>query len=225
MSACWVTMEVHSAVASGIGRRLWNFVRIAFFMIRKGILSKRKLLMDMNLMMKSRKVLVKPTLRNLVFHTSKGAVTPRYGLNEYEFSCSNSPNPIFFHAAKRKHHPFSLKKPHFPCINIQDERDDQSDHEARLPVIMLPKIEYSPAAYSNDSRLDGSELSPLVSPFSIRVSNCSWDDENENGGRQVDAEAEEFIKRFYEQLRVQSRTALLEYQENEYQEMLDRGTS
>lgn len=54
--------------------------------------------------------------------------------------------------------------------------------------------------------VDG-ELSPLPSPLSVRVSNFSIDEENENeGGRpHVDAEAEEFIRMFYEQLRVQHR--------------------
>lgn len=36
----------------------------------------------------------------------------------------------------------------------------------------------------------------------------------------VDGEAEEFIRRFYEQLQAQNRIALLEYQEREYQNML-----
>ncbi|KAK1295007.1 hypothetical protein QJS10_CPA16g00764 [Acorus calamus] len=41
----------------------------------------------------------------------------------------------------------------------------------------------------------------------------------------VDEEAEEFIRRFYEQLRLQRRLALLQYQEMEYREMLARGTN
>ncbi|XP_058092839.1 uncharacterized protein LOC131239249 [Magnolia sinica] len=214
-------MEAHSPVMSGIGRKLWNFLRIAFYMMRKGIISKRKLIMDMNLMMKSRKVIGKRGFGNLIFHQSRSAMTPRYGPREYEFSCSNSPNPVLFHTSKRKNH-------YFPCINVHD--DDLDDfNEQRTPVIVLPRIEYSPA-YSNNSRFDGSDLavgerlSPLLSPFSIRVSNCSWDEENDGGIRQVDDEAEEFIRRFYEQLKVQSRTALLQYQENEYQNMLARGT-
>lgn len=63
----------------------------------------------------------------------------------------------------------------------------------------------------------------LMSPFSVRVSNYSSsedhdhvhisedDDENEDGrGGGVDDQAEEFITRFYEQLRAQSRMQLLQ---------------
>jgi hypothetical protein len=45
------------------------------------------------------------------------------------------------------------------------------------------------------------------------VSDYSSEDENDGGNVQVDDEAEEFIRRFYEQLRVQSRMQLLQYQE------------
>lgn len=96
---------------------------------------------------------------------------------------------------------------------------------------MLPKLEFSPRS-PIDSGVDGSDmavrekLSPLPSPLSIRVSNFSVDEvnENENWRPHVDAEAEEFIRMFYEQLRQQNRTALLQYQEMQYQEMLARGT-
>lgn len=39
-------------------------------------------------------------------------------------------------------------------------------------------------------------------------------------GNVVDGAAEEFIRRFYEQLQAQNRIALLEYQERQYQNML-----
>ncbi|RWR74333.1 DUF761 domain-containing protein [Cinnamomum micranthum f. kanehirae] len=163
-------MELHSPINSVAAKRLWNFLRIAFFMIRKGLMSKRKLIMDMNLKMKRGKVLGK-SLGNLIFHHhSRSADSRGFGLQEYEFSCSNSPNPVFFHA--------------------------------------------------------GEKITSMVSPSSIRLSNYSSEEEENDSGSecQVDNEAEEFIRRFYEQLRIQSRTALLEYQESQYQEMLARGT-
>jgi Cotton fibre expressed protein len=50
------------------------------------------------------------------------------------------------------------------------------------------------------------------------------DEEEEGETRQekniVDCAAEEFIRRFYEQLQAQNRIALLEYQHREYQTML-----
>ncbi|XP_077228669.1 uncharacterized protein LOC143861671 [Tasmannia lanceolata] len=220
-------MEVHSPV---IAKRLWNFLRIAFFMMRKGLISKRKLIMDINLMMKRGKVIGKSIGKNLMFHHSRNA-TRGFGLQEYEFSCSNSPSPVFFHVAKRKHKNFP-SIPHFPCIHAQEDPDETLDPSA---AIVLPKIEYSPKIecspeYSYNFRFDmsdltvGEKMSPIVSPFSVRVSNYSQEDGINGESRQVDNEAEEFIRMFYEQLRAQSRTQLLEYQEMQYQEMLARGT-
>eukprot|EP00262_Sarcandra_glabra_P007584 TRINITY_DN20478_c0_g1_i1.p1 TRINITY_DN20478_c0_g1~~TRINITY_DN20478_c0_g1_i1.p1 ORF type:complete len:220 (+),score=29.78 TRINITY_DN20478_c0_g1_i1:70-729(+) len=218
-------MEVPSSVNSAVPKRVWNFLRIAFFMMRKGFISKRKLIMDMNLMMKRGKLLRK-NLGNLMFHHSRSPAHG-YGIQDYEFSCKNSPNPVFLHVTKRKHHYFP-SIPHFPCINPPE--DPEESDENKKTVVVLPKIEYSPA-YSYTQQPDaasdlavGEKMSPLASPFSVRVSEYCSEDENDSGNHRVDDEAEEFIKRFYEQLRVQSRTALLQYQETEYREMLARGT-
>ncbi|KAJ4961001.1 hypothetical protein NE237_020911 [Protea cynaroides] len=239
-------MEVHSNTVnySFIGKRLWNILRIAFFMVRKGFLSKRKLVMDMNLMMKRGKLLRK-TLINLIFHHHHHSHSHS---QDYEFSCSNSPNPVIFHVAKRKHHYLN-----FPCINppprVEEEESDM-DMEMDMAVLVLSsnnnnnnlnktKQQFPADPYSYSFRYDADTpeeaLSPLLSPFSIRITNNSEEEEEEDddegdGGdansRRVDDDAEEFIRRFYEQLRVQSRsTQLLQYEEEmQYQEMLARGT-
>ncbi|OVA17333.1 Protein of unknown function DUF761 [Macleaya cordata] len=247
------------------GKKLWNLLRIVLlFMIRrKGtLMSKRKqlIIMDMNLMMKSGKLLGK-TLGNLIimFHhhsRSTSASAGGFGIGHYEFSCTNTPNHVpIFHVAKRRKQQYY----HYfiPCINpppdhdydddleqqvipphIEETKQQQQEQQPNISrvVAVVPnnKIKYySPNKYSyNDdySRFGtpdlapGSEtLSPLVvSPFSISVSNYSSEDddndedededdvnENEdiagdNSSQQVDAAAEDFIRRFYEQLRVQS---------------------
>lgn len=170
--------------------------------------------MDMNLMMKRGKLLGK-SLGNLMFHhNARPPHTPSFGLREYEFSCSNSPNPVFFHA-KRRHN-------YFPCLNAVVEEPDETPARA---AVVLQRIEYSPqCSFLSQELAPGERRSPLPSPFSVRISNYSSEDEDGDGsGHEVDDEAEEFIRRFYEQLRAQSRIALLEYQEMEYQEMLARG--
>lgn len=212
-------MELHSPAAA---KRLWKFFRVAFFLMRKGLISKRKLLMDMNLMMKRGKIMGK-NLGNLVFHPHHNHHRPSRGygfsLQEYEFSCTTSPNPVFFHA-KRRHN-------YFPCLNSVIEGD-----ETPRPTVSVPRIEYSPSPCSGLSQelASGENKSPLPSnsPFSVRVSNYSSELEAETGeaasnSLEVDDEAEDFIRRFYEQLQVQSRIALIEYQELEYQDMLERG--
>ncbi|XP_042498318.1 uncharacterized protein LOC122076813 [Macadamia integrifolia] len=232
-------MEVHSPVNSVLVKRLWNILRIAFFMLRKGLISKRKLLMDMYLMMKRGKLLRK-TLGNLIFpHPQRSphgfSDGPRFGLQEYEFSCYNSPNPVFLHVAKRKYHYLN-----FPCINYPPSPsvDEESDaHKEDILVSLSPNNnnnnnELSPEpSYHHpycfrlqtptpDLAPAGEVVSPLLlSPFAVRISSYSEEDENEPNSL-VDDAAEEFIRKFYEQLRMQSRTQLLQYQE----EMLARGT-
>ncbi|XP_031382903.1 uncharacterized protein LOC116197040 [Punica granatum] len=204
-----------------MAKRLWGVLRVTFFMIRKGLISKRKLIMDMNMMMKRGK-LWRKTLNNLMFHhhhhkhvAARGAGA--YGIQEYEFSCSNSPNPVFFRALKRKH-----AHNYFPCINppevIEEEEDEQKEFG-----LLVPKTPECYTSFNNfqnlaaDNAVQAEKLSPLLfSPFSVRVSNYSSEDESgiedDRNGR-VDDAAEEFIRRFYEQLRVQSRTQLLQYPE------------
>ena len=167
--------------------------------------------MDMNLMMKRGKLLRK-TWGNLMstHHHSRSMARGSLGIQEYEFSCSNSPNPVFFHLPKRKHH-------YFPCINPPEDIEEEAEEDAKA-VVLLPK---TPEFTVNFPFETTSELAPadkpsslLLSPFSVRVSNYSSEEEMDVGGnRQVDDEAEEFIRRFYEQLRAQSRIQLLQSQE------------
>ncbi|XP_054801294.1 uncharacterized protein LOC129305291 [Prosopis cineraria] len=199
-------MEVHSPV---IAKRAWNVLRITFFMMRKGLISKRKLVMDMNVMMKKGKLLRK-SLGNLMsshlhHHHSRSVARGRFGLQEYEFSCSNSPTPVFFHVPKRKHH-FN-----FPCINPPQVIEE----EPNKAMVLVPKTPEYTFNFRFDASLSpGDRRSPIQSPFSVRISDYSSEDENEEGGSdQVDDQAEDFIRRFYEQLRMQSRMQLLEYQE------------
>ncbi|KAG6480646.1 uncharacterized protein LOC122015855 [Zingiber officinale] len=218
-------LRAHAATA----KKLWNYLRVAFFMMRKGFASRRRLAVEMNLLMKRGKSLG----RSLIFqshhhhHRAPGKnVSALFGRREYEFSCSNSPNyPVFYHGKRHRHS-------YFPCLHAAVVSDDDATPWA---AVVPPRIEYSPlpenfflsSSSSQDLAL-GEQRTPLPSassPFSVRVmdypSEC---EEEEDGGEgEVDDEAEEFIKRFYEQLRSQSRVALLQYQEMEYQQMLARG--
>ncbi|KAJ0111116.1 hypothetical protein Patl1_02499 [Pistacia atlantica] len=176
-------------------------------MIRKGLVSKRKLIMDMNLMMKRGKLLRK-SFSNLMslhhHHHSRHMTRGSYGIQEYEFSCSNSPNPVFSHLSKRKHH-------YFPCINPPEvfEEEEVFEREPKA-VVLVPRTPEYTFNFRFDAT-DGEKRSPLRSPFNVRISNYSSEDENEiSGNDKVDDEAEEFIRRFYEQLRKQSRMQLLQ---------------
>ncbi|KAG4915610.1 hypothetical protein JHK87_053167 [Glycine soja] len=206
-------MEVHSPVGA---KRLWNVLRVTFFMIRKGLISKRKMIMDMNLMMKKGKV-VRKSLSNLMsshhHHHNPKSVTRGGGAAlgvHYEFSCNSSPNPIFFNMPKRKHH-FNFPCIHSPEVLEEEEETDFSlEVESDVPkaVVTVPKTQEYVYNFFVEKK------SPLLSPFSVRVSNYSALDENEDiGNDHVDDQAEDFIRRFYEQLRTQSPVQFLRYQE------------
>ncbi|KAK2665952.1 hypothetical protein Ddye_004526 [Dipteronia dyeriana] len=213
-------MAIDGRVNSAVAKKLWNVLRITFFMIRKGLVSKRKLIMDMNLMMKRGKLLRK-SLSNLMshhhhHHHSKHVTRGSFGIQEYEFSCSNSPNPVFFHVSKRKHHHHHH---YFPCINTPQVLEEEEEEEIMEPetyynepnkaVVLVPKT----PEYTFNFRFDGEKHSPMPSPFSVRVSNYSSEDDEiitDGGNGQVDDRAEEFIRNFYEQLRAQSRMQLLQ---------------
>lgn len=173
--------------------------------------------MYMNMMMKKGKVFGKKTLDRLMLQ--------RYDketLREYEFSCSNSP----IHAAaslsiafkQRYLHFLSIPIPNFSCINTVPQDQVIEQQQQQISRTSLPKKSEEVVALSADN------MASEASKVSVQVSNYSLMQEGQDqiGPWQVDAEAEKFIKWFYEQLRVQGCT-LLEHQEKEYQEMLARG--
>ncbi|KAK1259917.1 hypothetical protein QJS04_geneDACA021516 [Acorus gramineus] len=119
-------MELHARINSAMAKKLWNYVRVAFFMARKGLASKRKLVMDLHLMMKRGKLL-KKAFTNLTFHhhhmRSRGL---RSRAREHEFSCASTPDfPLRARWIRRHHHH------HFPCIAVVDE---ETDNEAMTPM-------------------------------------------------------------------------------------------
>ncbi|RVW28552.1 hypothetical protein CK203_100185 [Vitis vinifera] len=148
-----------------IAKRLWGIVRVMFFMLRKGI-SKRKLLLDLNMMMKRGKIAGK-AIGNLMFHHHSSSAARRSAdghisfaaPREYEFSCSNSP------------------------LNA-----------VKAVLEMLNSEVASPA-------LPGFGRSPMVRQLRITDSPFPLKDIDEDS--EVDKAAEEFIERFYNDLKKQ----------------------
>ncbi|VVA10494.1 PREDICTED: Avr9/Cf-9 rapidly [Prunus dulcis] len=191
-----------------VAKKLWNLLRIVFFMVRKG-LSKSKLLVDLHLMLKRGKLAGKAMAHNLMLHHSSGFscrsndavsfITPR----EYEFSCSNSPaihNPFHFNKRNKHHHHYFTK------TTRAYQYDDVTTMTAVQKVLEMLNNEMVAEA-SPLVTLPGFGKSPMVrqlritdSPFPLK----------EEGDSQVDKEAEEFINRFYKDLKLQKRSAVLE---------------
>ncbi|KAI9109468.1 hypothetical protein K1719_019522 [Acacia pycnantha] len=180
-----------------IMKRVWSLVRVAFFMLRKGI-SKGKLMMDLNMMLKRRRKVAGKVISNLMFHHHHD---PQFsGQREYEFSCSNTPNNFFFPVGSGKRHRQSRQSHShfFACAHAPPTQDDEAVVKAVLEMLNNEVImaEASPA-------LPGFGRSPMVrqlrvtdSPFPLR----NPDDDD----HQVDKAAEEFIKKFYKDLKKQT---------------------
>uniref|UniRef100_A0A0E0JT70 Uncharacterized protein n=1 Tax=Oryza punctata TaxID=4537 RepID=A0A0E0JT70_ORYPU len=239
-------MEVDSAA-----RRMWGYLRAVFFMVRKGVLSKRRLLLSMQLAMRLKrrnKAVARSVASLLSHHHGGGGGGGALRRREYEFSCSNSPDVVHAGGA------FSYgggggsasrrRLAYFPCLGAEDVVVEETryfdDAGASATAAALQRIEYygyaatvsspapsSPGLLLRDELLaPGDECStPTRSPllgttggYSVRVSNYSSEEEDGDyghssggGGEAVDDEAEEFIRRFYEQLRRQNHVALLPF--------------
>ncbi|XP_044496585.1 uncharacterized protein LOC123218993 [Mangifera indica] len=187
-----------------IAKRIWSTVRLVFFMLRKG-LSKRKLIVDLNMMHKRGKIAGK-ALSNLLHHHShhhaSSYVAPP---NEYEFSCSNTPNYTFpFHLTKRKnnYHHF------FGCAHAPPTHDEDvaTANAVRVALEMFNNndtvVEASPA-------LPGFGRTPFVRPLRITDSPFPLRDVDEDSGY-VDKAAEEFIQKFYRELKKQKKMSMAE---------------
>ncbi|XP_031105142.1 uncharacterized protein LOC116010027 [Ipomoea triloba] len=182
-----------------VAKKFWSFVRTALLMLRKGIISKTKLMLDINLVLKRGKIAGKTAIHNLMlFHhahhlssSSTAAALRRSSYtathpSEYEFSCRDSPAyhlPFSLHK-KSKHH-------HAPPT--------YEDILAANAVVKALEILHSETA---SPALPGFGRTPVVrqlritdSPFPIREV-----DENDH----VNEAAEAFISKFYNTLRRQS---------------------
>ncbi|CAI8611935.1 unnamed protein product [Vicia faba] len=167
-----------------ISKRVWSLVRVAFFMLRKE-LSKGKLMMNLNMILRRHSKLAGKAIANLISHHPNhgGSTSNRHShgshhqftsSREYEFSCSNTPNH-FFSIGKRHHnhkHNTQAKLTH------DDEVMTMSSMKAVVEIL-----------YNDQAIVEASPGFPLRD-----------DDEKNN---QVDKAAEDFIKRFYSQLRKQ----------------------
>ncbi|KAJ9692277.1 hypothetical protein PVL29_011370 [Vitis rotundifolia] len=185
-----------------IAKRLWGIVRVVFFMLRKGI-SKRKLLLDLNMMMRRGKIAGK-AIGNLMFHHHSSSAARRSAdghisfaaPREYEFSCSNSPAYPYhfpFNFNKRKHNHHNI----FSCVfqTPPTSDDDFTTVNAVKAVLEMLNSEVASPA------LPGFGRSPMVRQLRITDSPFPLKEIDEDS--EVDKAAEEFIQRFYNDLKKQ----------------------
>ncbi|GAB4842292.1 hypothetical protein Ancab_012262 [Ancistrocladus abbreviatus] len=184
-----------------MAKRLWNIVKVLLLMV-KGI-CKRKLLMDLNMMMKRGKLAGK-ALGDLMFHHHHQHHHSSSAPREYEFSCSNTPshyNFLPFHVSGKR------KKSHYNSHQVTSTRTPpfELDEDVRSRVFEL--------MCSNDAAGYEAAMSPILpglgfgkSPMvrQLRITDSPFP--LQYGGEEdnhVDQAAEEFIQKFYKQLKQQ----------------------
>lgn len=200
-----------------VAKRIWGIVRVVFFMLRKGI-SKKKLLLDFNMMMKRGKIASKAALSNLMtFHgggSGGGSTSFRRSSassgdsfsapGDYEFSCSNTPNYGPFHLGKPRRHGHAHH--FFTCAHAPPTLDDDVVTANALKAVLeiLNNDQAVTAAVEASPALPGFGRSPMVRQLRITDSPFPLKEADEDS-RHVDEAAENFIKRFYTDLRLQNR--------------------
>ncbi|KAK8584823.1 hypothetical protein V6N13_138769 [Hibiscus sabdariffa] len=203
-------MEQNTAVTA---KRVWSIVKALLFMVRKGILSKGKLMVDLNMMLKRGKIAGAKAIGNLMFHhntrqvssaTSLTAEAPPPAAGEYEFSCSNTPNYVFpFNLAPKKksnnyYHHF------FACTHAPPTLDDDNMDAVKVALEMLNKNESYNSVVAASPMLPGFGQTPLARQLRITDSPFPLRDAGEDNDY-VDKAAEDFINRFYKDLKQQNK--------------------
>ncbi|GMI91804.1 hypothetical protein like AT1G52140 [Hibiscus trionum] len=210
-------MEQNTPVTA---KKVWSIVKAVLFMMRKGIVSKRKLMVDLNLMLKRGKIAGAKAIDNLISHhhhhnnnnrqvsTSSTAETAA-AAHEYEFSCSNTPNYIFpFNlAAKKKNSINNYYHQFFACTHAPPTLDD--DNMATMNAVkaaleMLNKNDSYNNVIAASPMLPGFGQTPLARQLRITDSPFPLRDVDEDNDY-VDKAAEDFINRFYKDLKQQNK--------------------
>ncbi|RWW68271.1 hypothetical protein BHE74_00024215 [Ensete ventricosum] len=207
-----------------LAKRLWHMIRAACYMLRKGF-CKHKLMMDLHLLLKRGKLAGKAIGNFVTFHhhhdrhtgsdayptcscRSMDPAFSSYNSKEVEFSCTDTPSyPSFFLTAKRKNrHRHGCYGIDVAALAQQLETLSSEISDAESSAMTSASPSPAPMWSFGKSPAAVRQLRVTDSPFPMI-------DEGVEADGRVDREAEEFIKRFYEKLRLQqSVPATPEYQ-------------
>ena len=201
-----------SASQAPIAKKLQQILEAVYYMIKKGIISKRKQMPDLHLL-KRTKIMGKAMANVLTFnnhHNGAAAFscsfmdpnTSFYNPQEVEFSCSNTPSYPSFHLNKRKNRKNESAAAAAAAIARAFEMlsDIENCSDAESSVMPSPSPALMLSTLGSNCRTV-KQLRVTDSPFPILR-------EDEVADGRVDKEAEEFIKKFYQQLKIQQRIAM-----------------
>ncbi|OAY76614.1 hypothetical protein ACMD2_07337 [Ananas comosus] len=211
--------------------RVCHVVRVVYYMLRKGLVSKRKLMLDLHLLLKRGKLAGK-ALANLMatmtFHHHHHGGAASFSCasvdrtRDVEFSCTNTPSSssssfssFFFRVATNRN-----RRNRRNCRGDDDLRaydaaaiakafemlgEDDVAGADWMAATPSPALTWSGGAFWKSPALVAAgpvrQLRITDSPFPVT------EEEGGDSGERVDVAAEEFIRRFYEQLRMQRSAA------------------
>ncbi|XAR50678.1 hypothetical protein NMG60_11005071 [Bertholletia excelsa] len=196
-------------------KNFWSCLRVLFFMIRKSI-SKRKLMLDLsfNMMVKRGKIAGK-AIHNLMFHHNSSM--PHGGelaAKEYEFSCRNTPAFPFHLGGNKRTCTHFFPCAHAPATSDDDDAVIDAPTAAMRKVLEMMNSEASPAFWQSPAVWDmiRSELSsPALPGFGrtpstrqLRITDSPFPLRGMDEDADIDKAAEDFILRFYNELRQQN---------------------
>ncbi|KAF7843395.1 uncharacterized protein G2W53_000300 [Senna tora] len=200
-----------------MAKRVWSIARVVYYMLRKGI-SKGKLMLDLNIFLKRRTKLAGKAIANLIslhHHHAAAASSPDAAAahlqfsaarGEYEFSCSNTPNNYLhnFFPTKHNRHSHFFACAHAPLTLDDDVAGVNNALRVTLEMLENNKGKSVVEAAAASPALPGFGRTPMARQLRVTDSPFPVQDGDEDRDHQVDKAAEEFIKRFYKELRKQA---------------------
>ncbi|XP_047155342.1 uncharacterized protein LOC124826550 [Vigna umbellata] len=179
----------------GFGHRAWNLLRVTLLWARKGGVLRRRVAMELRLV---------PKYLKRLGHSN----TPPSHIHYFERELSFDKTPIFH---VKMYRPTSMRfhLPHIPCINPQvdfeydfnDDDDDDVEYDTVRKSALTAAGDRDQEFYHDYERR-------------LEVMSCGEQEEQQEADAQgIDKRAEEFIAKFYHQMKLQRQISLLQYNE------------
>ncbi|CAN4115427.1 unnamed protein product [Withania somnifera] len=173
---------------AAVGKKFWKIVREAFCMLRKGI-SKQKVMLDIKLMMKRSKICsYKAAIQNLMFHFY-------HHIHNHDCSHHVDSGNLPFSPPQDEYYEFSCRSS--PNLNLKKDQSASEEDVIMMNAAVMKALEMlkgETASPDNYLRGFGRQLRVTDSPFP----------DVEESDNHVDEAADEFISKFYRNLRRQS---------------------
>lgn len=162
-----------------VAKRAWSLMHVIFDMLKKGI-SKAKIMADLNKMIKGGKIAGK-SLHKLLFHHHHNWAATIFHRHPHHLPYPPPPPP-----ADEYEFSCTTTPDHFPLSFLSTNKK----HNAPAVIEALKMLTYASPGF---------EKSPMVRQLRITDSPFPLSNGDEDG--QVDADADEYITRFYNSLR------------------------